>query len=165
MDRKCAPKAEYYDFQVLQARECEWDTAMELAFRTFMKYEGLEYGTEGIRNFSRFVTDAILKRMFLAGEYKLFVAKRGEQLIGLISLRSGNHISLLFVDEDFHRRGVASALLQYLVSYMRRESIFHRVTVNAAPYGIPFYHRVGFRDMGPREKRDGITFVPMELSF
>lgn len=162
---QCASTAEYYDFQVLPARESEWDAAMELAFKTFMKYEGMDYGPEGIQNFSNFVTDSMLKKMFLLGEYKLFVAKRENQLIGLISLRSGNHISLLFVDENYHRRGVASALLQYLIQYMRKESAFHRVTVNAAPYGIPFYHRTGFQDMGPTTKQDGITYIPMELDF
>ena len=66
----------------------------------------MEYGEEGIRSFAEFVTDEALKKMFLIGEYLLFVALDGEKIVGLISLRNGNHIWLLFVDEEYHRRGI-----------------------------------------------------------
>lgn len=150
-------------FQIRPAHNDEWEAAMELAFRVFLKYEAREYGPEGIRNFSEFVTDESLKKMFLAGRYLLFVALDGKKIIGLISLRSGNHISLLFVDSDYHRRGVGKALIQYLQEYMLYHTGYEKVTVNAAPYGIPFYHNVGFRDTGLQTKKDGIIYTPMEF--
>ena len=42
----------------------DWDGAMELAFRVFLKYEAEEYGAEGLRNFAQFITDEDLKKMF-----------------------------------------------------------------------------------------------------
>ena len=150
-------------FHIRKAKEEDWENAMELAFRIFLKYEAQEYGKEGTDHFASFVTDQTLKKMFLQGDYKLFLAERHDTLIGLISVRNGNHISLLFVDDSYHRHGVGSALIRYLVNYLKFATDFHKVTVNAAPYGIPFYHSVGFQDMGPLEKRDGITYVPMEL--
>lgn len=150
-------------FQIRMARKEEWETAMELAFRIFLKYEAREYGPEGIRNFSEFVSDEALKKMFLTGRYLLFVAVEGKRIIGLISLRSGNHISLLFVDNEYHRRGVGRALIKYLQEYMLFHTTYEKVTVNAAPYGIPFYHNVGFRDTGVQTKKDGIIYTPMEF--
>ena len=150
-------------FQVRKAQPDDWENAMELAFRTFLKYEAKEYGPEGIRNFAEFVTDESLKKMFLQGNYLMFVAVEGEKIIGLISLRSGNHISLLFVDDKYHRRGVGTALVKYLQSYMLFYTKQERLAVNAAPYGIPFYHRIGFKDTGLETKKDGIIYTPMEF--
>ena len=150
-------------FQVRKAQPDDCENAMELSFRTFLKYEAKEYGPEGIRNFAEFVTDESLKKMFLQGNYLMFVAVEGEKIIGLISLRSGNHISLLFVDDKYHRRGVGTALVKYLQSYMLFYTKQERLTVNAAPYGIPFYHRIGFKDTGLETKKDGIIYTPMEF--
>ena len=87
----------------------------------------------------------------------------GEKIVGLISLRSGNHISLLFVDEAYHRRGIGTALVKYLQEYMLQNTKHTKVTVFASPYGIPFYHKVGFKDIGQETRKDGIIFTPMEF--
>lgn len=150
-------------FQIREARKEEWETAMELAFRVFLKYEAMEYGPEGIRNFAEFLTDEMLKKMFLTGRYLLFVATKGDTLIGLITLRSGNHISLLFVNEEYHRRGVGKALVKYLQEYMLEHTSYEKLTVNAAPYGIPFYHKIGFKDTGIQTRKEGIIYTPMEF--
>lgn len=150
-------------FQIREARKEEWETATELAFRVFLKYEAMEYGPQGIRNFAEFLTDEMLKKLFLAGKYLLFVAVEGDNLIGLITLRSGNHISLLFVDSEYHRRGVGRALVRYLQEYMLAHTSYEKLTVNAAPYGIPFYHKLGFKDTGMQTQKDGIIYTPMEF--
>lgn len=148
---------------VRKAEATDWDGAMELAFRVFLKFQAKEYGPEGIKNFANFVTDEELKKMFLSGEYLMFVAIRNEELVGLISLRSGNHISLLFVDERYHRRGVGTLLVKTLQEYMLRNSSQQKLTVFASPYGVPFYHRMGFCDIGKETHRDGIIYTPMEF--
>lgn len=150
-------------YQIRKANEKEWDEAMELAFQTFLKYEAREYGEEGIKSFSTFITDTVLKNFFLLGEYKMFIAETDNKIIGLISLRSGNHISLLFVDEKFHRMGIGKALVSYVINYLSTSTHFNKITVNASPYGTPFYHEIGFKDMGPLTKKDGIIYTPMEL--
>lgn len=150
-------------FQIRKAQLSEWETAMELAFKVFLKYEAKDYGPEGIRSFADFVSDERLKKLFWQGDYLLFVAMDGERMIGLISLRSGNHISLLFVDEQYHRKGVGSALIRYLQSYLLMHTGQVKMTVNSSPYGIPFYHRIGFLDTGSETKKDGIIYTPMEF--
>lgn len=149
--------------QIRKAKPEDWDGAMELAFRVFLKYEAMEYGPEGIKNFAQFVTDEDLKKMFLIGEYLLFVAVEDDKLIGLISLRSGNHISLLFVAEEYHRKGIGTLLVKHLQEYMLQNTKYEKLTVFAAPYGVPFYHKVGFVDIGKETRRDGIIYTPMEF--
>ena len=105
----------------------------------------------------------MLKKLFLAGKYLLFVAVEGDNLIGLITLRSGNHISLLFVDEAYHRRGIGRALVKYLQEFMLQNTKHTTITVNASPYGIPFYHQLGFHDTGAKTTKKGIIYTPMEF--
>lgn len=149
--------------QIRKAEPADWDGAMELAFRVFLKYEAMEYGPEGIKNFAQFVTDEDLKKMFLIGEYLLFVAKEEDKLVGLISLRSGNHISLLFVAEEYHRRGIGTRLVRHLQEYMLQNTRYEKLTVFASPYGVPFYHKIGFADIGKETRRGGIIYTPMEF--
>jgi len=149
-------------FCVRSAYREEWDDAMALAWRTFMRFEANDYTQEGIESFQNFITDNVLHRMFLLGSYQLFVACENNRIVGMISLRSQTHISLLFVDAAHHRRGIGRALMEYVCNYVRTEEGYFRVTVNAAPYAVGFYHKLGFRDTQAQQENDGIRYTPME---
>lgn len=150
-------------YEIRSAYRDEWDDAMALAWKTFMQFEADCYTIEGIKNFEDFITDTTLHRMFVMGAYQMFVALDHNQIIGMITLRDDSHISLLFVDEKYHRQGVGRALIEYLREYLLSEAGVSRVTVNAAPYGVAFYHKLGFRDLRPEEESDGIKYTPMEF--
>lgn len=150
-------------YEVRSAYRDEWDDAMALAWKTFLRFEADVYSPEGVRNFEDFITDTMLHRMFVMGAYQMFVALDAGKIIGMITLRNRTHISLLFVDEQYHRKGVGRALMQYLENYLLTEIGADRVTVNSSPYGEGFYHRLGFRDLRPREEKNGIIYTPMEF--
>lgn len=150
-------------YQIRSAYRDEWEEAMALAWRTFLKFEADVYTPEGVQNFENFITDETLHRMFVMGAYQMFVALDGKKIVGMITLRDNAHISLLFVDEKYHRRGIGRSLIQYLANYLLSEVQASRVTVNSSPYGEGFYHKLGFRDLRPQEQRDGITYTPMEF--
>ena len=150
-------------YQIRSAYRNEWQDAMALAWRTFLRFEADVYTPEGVRNFENFITDSTLHRMFVMGTYQLFVALHQDKIVGMITLRDSSHISLLFVDEAYHRRGIGRALVKYLTEYLLTEVGTDRVTVNASPYGAPFYHKMGFRDLRPEETKDGIIYTPMEF--
>lgn len=152
-------------YQIRSAYRDEWEDAMALAWRTFLRFEAGVYSAEGVQNFENFITDTTLYRMFVMGAYQMFVALDRDKIIGMVTLRDSTHISLLFVDEKYHRQGIGRALLGCLMDYMAKEMGIHKVTVNASPYGVGFYHRLGFQDLRPEEQRDGIIYTPMELKF
>ena len=62
------------DFTISYADISEWESAMQLAWRTFLKFEAGEYGKVGTKNFFNFISGDLLKQMFLAGTYRLAVA-------------------------------------------------------------------------------------------
>ena len=145
------------------AYHSDWDGAMKLAWDTFVRFDAPDYSQEGIENFHRFVNDDMLRKMFVAGHYQLFVATDDSKYVGMLSLREKKHISLLFVDEQYHRHGVASALLTFVKRYAIEEEGVDRLTVNSSPYAVEFYHKKGFRNLQGETVADGIRFTPMEL--
>ena len=149
-------------YEIRFACQNEWEEAMGLAWKTFLEFETNDYPLEGIRSFEDFITDSGLKRMFDMGKYQMMVAFDQGKMIGMITLRNEMHISLLFVDERYHRHGIGRALIQKMADYVKSELGKSRLNVNSSPYGVGFYHRVGFRDLGPEKQQDGIIYTPME---
>jgi len=143
----------------------DWQPAMDLAWRTFLKYDAADYTREAVDSFKDFVTDNTLYRNFCEGRYPLFVALLEGRIIGLISLRNHNHISLLFVDGNYHRKGIGSALVRYIGEYLVNEEKINSATVFAAPYAYSFYRAEGFKEIGSETEREGMVFTPMEIIF
>lgn len=150
-------------YQLRFIRPEEWEDAMELAWRTFLQYEAGDYTKEGVEHFRDFVTDNGLRRMFDRGAYQVIGAFEADRMIGMIALRNENHISLLFVDRQYHFKGVAKSLMMSMCSYVKNELGKAMVTVNSSPYAVGFYHKVGFTDTGPQTCADGIIYTPMIL--
>lgn len=152
-----------FPYEIRMAYQGEWEEAMALAWKTFLEFEADDYSPEGIRSFEDFITDSTLRRMFIMGAYQMFVALDGTRMAGMITVRSNSHISLLFVDKEYHRKGIGRALMQDLCRYLRTELDVRRVTVNAAPFGIGFYHKIGFTDLEPEQMSSGIRYTPMAM--
>ena len=62
---------EHTSWTVRVAYRDEWQDAMALAWKTFLKYEAGDYTEEGVRSFQDFITDTMLYRMFLLGSYEI----------------------------------------------------------------------------------------------
>ncbi|MCR4903533.1 MAG: GNAT family N-acetyltransferase [Butyrivibrio sp.] len=138
---------------------------MALAWKTFMEYNAPGYSLIGISNFKNFINDDVLHKMFIMGNYQLMVARKKDgQLIGMLTLRDRNHISLLFVDGEYHKNGVGKALLRFASMYVRDEEGLNKLTVHSSPYAVDFYHRLGFKDIKGEIVQDGIRITPMELN-
>ena len=144
------------------AVEKDWEPAMRLAWETFLLFEAEEYSEEGIENFRDFISDRWLKNLFLKGEYQMMVALDKEKIAGFITLRNRCHISLLFVDKDYHRQGIGTALICKLSEYLRSEMGVDYMTVDSAPYAVEFYHHLGFWDLAPRQEKHGIIYTSMK---
>lgn len=148
------------EIEIMKASKEDWEPAMEVAWRTFLKFEAMEYGKEGTDHFLEFISGEQLYEMFLNGEYKVVVAKKSKKVLGVASLRAGNHVSLLFVDEKYHKLGIGKKLLAFLQSNcLEKDSV--TLTVNAAPYAVNFYEKVGFERVDDFQKADGIIYLPM----
>ena len=134
----------------------------ELVWRVFNEFEAPEYSDEGIENFRKFIDVEELTNNFNSGKMQFYGCILEGNIIGVIAVRQFNHISLMFVDKEFHRKGIARNLFKLLKnklsgSFEREKSI----TVNSSPYAVEIYERLGFKTVDKEQVKDGIRFTPM----
>lgn len=142
------------------ARTEQWDEIISLVWKTFLRFEAEVYGTRGTETFQRFLFGDALREDFLSGRYVVYVAAVRTEIIGMISMRDIDHISLLFVDENYQRMGIGRSLVLRLWEELKRQGV-ERMTVNAAPYGLPFYDKMGFVRLCSELESEGIKYTPM----
>jgi GNAT superfamily N-acetyltransferase len=157
-----------HDLICREMREGDEGAVSHLVQRSFHRYIAHHYRPEGIDIFLEDTSvEGITERM-QKGQL-LIVAETGTgggetALVGVIAVRSGNHISLFFVDEEWYGRGVARALLKEAIRNIR-ESLpdVEWVTVNSSPYAVGFYTKMGFHPQGQEQYRAGMLVTPMVL--
>lgn len=135
-----------------------------MIWNTFLKFEGQTYNEEGVKHFFEFVFDPKIRQAFEAGRYQMMVAydNNKKKIVGAGSIRNRNHLSLLFVDENYHLQGIGRNILDKLCTYLKNEEGEASITVNAAPYAHAFYKIYGFEETGSEEIVGGIEYIPME---
>ena len=135
--------------------------ALSLTEKVFMEFEAPTYSGEGVRNF---INDCIVNEAFennyTSAKFIMLGAFDNDKIIGMLAEKNGNHICLLFVDKDYHRQGVASALMREMVVALKLKGA-DKITVNSSPYAVPFYKHFGFTEIGEQQTVNGITFAPM----
>ena len=151
-----------FPYKIRWATPQQWKDTMGMVWDTFMKFEGQDYSGEGIRNFYDFITDEKLYQAFLKGRYQMMVALDEEEVVGMASVRNCNHLSLLFVKDTHHHKGIGKKLLDCFGEYLKTEMGEIRMTVQAAPYALKFYEKVGFYATGPEQQFGGIRVTSME---
>lgn len=140
-----------YSFRRLT--EDEIPAALALCWEVFSEYEAPVYSPEGTEEFRRCLHDEV----YLAG-IAYYGAFDGEILIGVIGFRPvRRHICFFFVKGSHHRKGIGTRLFRQLLLDVPE----HPITVNAAPYGLPFYASLGFQPTDREQTVHGIRFTPM----
>ena len=137
----------------------EIKAAIELVHNVFMEFEAPDYSLTGIVEFEKFIEYNSVKKMMDAGELCIMAARDNGILKGVIANR-GNHISLLFVDKEYHRQGIARELFHVLRQELKSKGT-DAITVNSSPYAVQVYHKLGFTDVDKEQVANGIRFTPM----
>lgn len=139
------------------------ECALKLAWDTFVQFEAPDYGSEGTESFrGDIIENEGFHENCRNGSNRLWGAFDGDKLVGIFGMRGVGHICLVFTDENYHRRGVASAIFRQLLADIKREnSELGQLTLNSSPCGKSFYHHGGFRDADVEKTVNGIRFTPM----
>ena len=134
----------------------ELSEAKKLVKKVFMTFEAPEYSKEGVAHFLTYL-DEELEMELAANQVQVWCGKDARQIVGLLAVRLPAHVALLFVDEAYHRQGIAKQLFQEMLSELMPE----QVTVNSSPYAVPIYERLGFQIEGNEKTVSGIRFQSM----
>jgi GNAT superfamily N-acetyltransferase len=135
--------------------------ALELVWKVFLEFEAPEYCEQGISEFHDFIQVDSIRKKLLDGEFLLWAGYEDDRIVGVIAVRPPFHISLLFVDPQFHRRGIARSLFETVLEVCKRNG-HTEITVNSSPYAVKIYRRLGFVDTDTEQTVNGIRFVPMK---
>ena len=146
----------------INAEEIEKCGALDLVWRVFLEFEAPEYAPEGVEEFKDYIEPKFVKRKIREGTLTCWGCFDGERIVGFIAVRPPCHISLLFVDTDYHRRGIGRALYETLLKHCKQDEEPLEVTVNSSPYAQEVYRRMGFTPTEPEKTINGIRFIPMK---
>lgn len=132
--------------------------ANTVCISAFMASVAPTLAEEGINTFLAIAaTEAFAARM--AQDNLILIAERGEQAAGLIELKQGRHLAMLFVAPDQQRQGVGRQLLAAVLPHVRGELL----TVSAALPSVSAYLDYGFECCGDIGQSAGLTYQPMQL--
>ena len=152
--------------QVCKVRPEKLGEALDLIWEVFEQYEAPDYEEMGIKTFRHFIGLGNMVEKVSQGEMIFWGCYLNNYLVGVIALRAGQHISLLFVRGKFHRLGIGRRLVRVAVSFvMEQEPRIRAVTVNSSPFAVEFYKSIGFVPLGPERAQDGIRFTSMKMTF
>lgn len=136
--------------------------ALDLVWEVFEQYEAPDYEEMGVKTFRHFIEYGNMVEKIDQGEMRFWGCYINNLLVGVIALRTGQHISLLFVRGRFHHLGIASKLMNVAIdAVVSGNPEIRAVTVNSSPYAVGFYEKMGFSALGPEQKADGIRFTSM----
>jgi len=135
--------------------------SMDMVWKVFSEFIAPDYAQEGIDEFKRFIDTAHITEKMASGEFKLWGAFDNETPVGIIAIGPPLRIALLSVNKQYHRQGIARRLFKTALcdEKVRGHS---KITVNASPYAVNIYRRLGFVPTDTEQTVNGLRFTPME---
>lgn len=139
------------------------EECFELIRKVFLEFNAPQYSQEGINQFiSQILENQQFIHKFNTGEQTMIGAFYNDKIIGVLAISIRNHISLLFVDKEHHRKGIATKLFDEMLNISKSKNI-DTIKLNSAPYAIPFYKNLGFIPTDTEQSINGIRYTPMEF--
>ena len=148
---------------IREVSENDLKDAIDLVNRVFSEFVAVDYSEQGKRTFENYLRNKVdeISLDLKSGHKKMWVYYENNTIVGVISTRDTTHISLLFVDKNHHRRGIAREMLNVVLDDLKKREDVPCITVNSSPYAVDVYERLGFCKKGEQQEKDGIIFVPM----
>ncbi len=152
--------------QVCRIGENHLREALDLVWEVFLQFDAPDYEEMGIKTFQHFISTENMREKMRKGEMKFWGCYLNNFLVGVVALREGQHISLLFVRKQFQRLGIAARLLKMAIGDLSMaEPKIRAVTVNSSPYAVEFYKKMGFVPLAEEKRENGIRFTSMRYNF
>jgi len=149
-----------FEIKRLTAKE-DIRASLQLAEDVFMQFEAPDFPPRGVESFRNFIWGKRIAEMIKDGSFVVWGCYCENQLVGMLAMRDCQHISLAFVMADFHRQGIGRMLYSQAKKYASLH-LKRKITVNASPYGLPFYRAIGFKETDMENVVDGVRSTPME---
>ncbi|WET10903.1 GNAT family N-acetyltransferase [Pseudomonas sp. D3] len=144
----------------MQIRKLTYDDlphASALCLDAFMIAVAPSLSTQGVETFAKVAAaQAFADRM--EGDNLMLVCVADGAITGLIELKEGRHVAMLFVTPGSQRRGIGMRLMGAALEQVRDEV----VTVRASLSSVAAYESYGFALSGDVGEFAGLIYQPME---
>ena len=147
------------DYEIRLAMNEDIAPAVDLAWRTFVKYDAPDYGAEHTERMRKAIEDR-LNDLSIYNQRLLVVALVDGKVVGMIETYGTNRISLLFVDSEHQRKGIATAMMSKIASELKVRG-YDKIVLNSSPHGLPFYKHFGFVVVEEEKNPDTPWKTPM----
>ena len=147
-----------------EIKQEELPETLDLVRKVFDEFEAPYYSEEGIASFYKFIDINNMSEQYSNGSLYFYGCFVNDIIVGMIAVKDFIHISLLFVDKQYHRQGIARSLFDHIIQICKEKNpSLKMITVNSSPYAVDVYHKLGFSNVSSEQVIDGIKFTPMEL--
>jgi predicted GNAT family N-acyltransferase len=137
--------------EVVKLPSERFSEATELIWQVFQVFEVPDFPKEGVIEYKR-----ILDKTEKEKDITFYTAMENDIVVGALGMRENNHIGYFYVKESHHKRGIGKMLFMKILQEYKGS-----ITVNACPYGVPIYERLGFIKTDTQQNNNGIIFTPM----
>lgn len=145
---------------IRKMEEKDLEAVSAICMDSFLQSVASTLSDEGITTFSNIAArDAFLDRM--RGDNLMLVAENNENIEGVIELKEGRHVAMLFIRPESQKRGIGRKLLISALNHAKVET----VTVRASLSSVTAYENYGFERSGEVGESAGLVYQPMELKF
>ncbi len=148
------------DYEIRLATATDIAPALDLAWRMFVKYDSLDYGVEHTERMRESI-EGRLKDLSIYNQRLLVVALADGKVVGMIETYGTNRISLLFVEGEYQRKGIATAMMNKVASELKLRS-YDKIVLNSSPHGLGFYRHFGFSVVEEEKNPDTPWKTPMQ---
>ncbi|MDX1301322.1 GNAT family N-acetyltransferase [Photobacterium sp.] len=93
-----------------------------------------------------------------------FLYRLDGRIVGVVLVKNHWNLANLFVDPDYHARGIGRDLVLKALSACKNRSAKGRVKLSSSNHAAGFYHRVGFEQIGDAKPLPG-GCIPFEYRF
>jgi GNAT superfamily N-acetyltransferase len=154
---------EKYTFRCCKFNKGDVAPISALIWDVFLEFEAPEYSEEGINTFREFIEPSRLSREIQENRMRFYCCHENDSVIGVLAYRDTSHISLLFVDKSYHRKGIAAELFRIsLTEILEEYKDVKEITVNSSPYAESIYRKMGFVSQDTVQTLNGIKYIPMK---
>ena len=151
---------------VKEVAEKDVARAIDLVNRVFSEFVAVDYAEQGRNTFTSYLKGKLQEVLaaLKSGDKRMWAYYQGDEILGVIATQGASHISLMFVDKQYHRQGIARQLFDLVRDELEENKDVTQITVNSSPYAVKAYEHLGFTKTEEQQEKDGIIFVPMKYS-
>lgn len=144
--------------------KAELTMVTSLVWNVFSEFVAPGYAEEGVETFKKFIKPEELEKFIGSGRFFILGSFVKGKLAGILAMRDNNHVSMFFVEKEFHSKGIGRMLLdEAILICVSKDPELNEVTVNSSPYAVDIYRKLGFEKEGEETVKNGISYIPMKM--